>query len=165
MKTIHFFFAFLAMILAGFGAHAQSGIITTVAGGGTAGIGDGGAATNAQFNRPQGIAIDASGNMYVADEYHQSIRKVNTYGVITTIAGNSLDSAGGFSGDGGAATNAVFSHPCGVAVDHLGNIYVTDYLNNRVRKIDYSGIITTVAGNGIAGYSGDGGPATNAELF
>ena len=140
-----------------------SGIITTVAGNGTWGYsGDGGPATNASFWQPWGVAVDASGNLYIADSADRRIRKVDTYGIITTVAGNG---AGGYSGDGGPATNASLCAPLGVAVDASGNLYIADWCNQRIRKVDTSGIITTVAGNGAGGYSGDGGPATNASLW
>jgi gliding motility-associated-like protein len=136
-----------------------SGIITTVAGGGSSGLGDGGQATDAEFSAPNAVIVDAAGNMYIADEYDLRIRKVNTAGIITTIAG------GGFSGlgDGGQATAAELSNPVGVVFDAAGNLYIADYSNNRIRKINTSGIIYTVAGGGSSGL-GDGGQATNAEL-
>ena len=90
------------------------------------------------------------------------IRKVGTNGIITTVAGNGTH---GYSGDGGAATNAELYDPSGVAVDATGNLFIADYGNNRIRKVGTNGIITTVAGNGTDGYSGDGGAATNAELY
>jgi sugar lactone lactonase YvrE len=139
-----------------------SGIITTVAGNGTAGYsGDGGAATAAKLNEPFRVAVDSSGNIYIADTYNYRVRKVNTSGIITTVAGNGT---AGYSGDGGVATAANISYPVGITVDSSGNIYITDLDNYRVRKINTSGIITTVAGNGTAGYSGDGGAATAAKL-
>ena len=139
-----------------------SGIITTVAGNGTAGYsGDGGPATNARLCWPSDVAVDASGNLYIADWYNHRIRKVDTSGIITTVAGNGTAS---YSGDGGPATNASLRYPHGVAVDVNGNLYIADYDNHRIRTVDPLGIITTVAGNGTEGYSGDGGPATNARL-
>jgi RHS repeat-associated protein len=136
-----------------------SGIITTVAGNGYDGFsGDGGPATDAGFN-PRGLAMDSAGNIFIADWFNHRVRKVNTSGIITTVAGNGYD---GFSGDGGPATNASLSMPYGVAVDNAGNIFIADQSNYRIRRVDTSGIITTVAGNGYGGFSGDGGPATDA---
>src|ERR1019366_2090274 len=123
--------------------------------------GDGGAATNASLYYPFGVAFDASGNLYIADYDNTRIRKVDTNGIITTVAGNGSN---GFSGDGGAATNASIRLPSGVAFDASRNLYIADYGNNRIRKVDTNGIITTVAGNGSATYAGDGGAATNASL-
>ena len=138
-----------------------SGTITTVAGNGTAAYsGDGGAATAAQLNQPHGIAIDALGNLYISERVNNSIRKIDGSGIITYVAGRG--SAG--LGDHGPATSATLEHPHGIAVDSEGNVYVADYHNNRIRKIDIGGTITTVAGNGTWGNSGDGGPATEAGL-
>jgi uncharacterized protein (TIGR03437 family) len=141
---------------------ASGGIITTVAGGSFAAYdGDGGPATSAHINFPQGIAVDAAGNFYFSDSGNLRIRKVTTDGKITTIAGNgSL----GYQGDGVAALNAFFGDPAALAVDKLGNLYVADTDNGMIRKIDLNGIITTVAGTGTNGYSGDGGSATKAML-
>jgi len=143
---------------------AQYQAIYTIAGNATAGYsGDLGRATSAQLNSPEGIAIDASGNQFIADNENNCIRKVtgNT-GLISTIAGNGT---AGFSGDGGQATSAQLNHPTGIALDASGNIYIADYRNYRVRKIDSgTGIITTIAGSGKFGHSGDGGQATLAEL-
>ncbi len=142
---------------------ASTGVITTVAGNGTAGYsGDGGAATSAELNYPTAVAVDAYGNIYIADNSNERVRKVTvSTGIITTIAGNGNL---GYSGDGGAATSAELDLPLSVAVDSSGNIYIADF-GNRVRKVTVSsGIITTVAGDGTAGYSGDGGAATSAEL-
>ena len=201
---------------------AATGIITTVAGNGTAGfLGDGGQATSAELKGPQGVSVDSAGNLYIADYGNFRIRKVNVAtGIITTVAGNGsgvysgdggaatsaglvapgevyVDSVGnlyitdyngcrirkvsagtgimttvagtgtvGYSGDGGAATSAALHSPGGVALDSAGNLYITDQKNNRIRKVSAStGIITTVAGNGTQGFSGDGGPATSAELY
>ena len=143
---------------------STSGIITTVAGNGNAGFsGDGGPAISAQLaNPPGGVAVDASGNLYIADANNNRVRKVSTSGIITTVAGNG---ASGFAGDGGQATSAQLSQPQGVAVDSSGNLYIADSNNNRVRKVSVStGVITTLAGNGAGGQSGDGGQATNAQL-
>jgi sugar lactone lactonase YvrE len=139
-----------------------SGEITTVAGAGTAGFsGDGGPATLAQFNLPMGLALDPAGNLYIADLFNSRIRRVDTAGVISTVAGSAF---AGFGGDGGPATSAFLNEPFGVAVDLSGNLYVADGTNMRIRKVDTSGTITTLAGNGTDGFSGDGGPAINAAL-
>jgi hypothetical protein len=139
-----------------------NGIISTFAGNGTQGYtGDGGAATAAELNYPTGVAFDAVGNVYIADEQNNVIRMVNTSGIITTAVG------GGSSGlgDGGNATDAELTDPRGVALDVVGNLYISDLASNRIRKVTTSGIITTVAGNGTVGFSGDGGQATAAELY
>ncbi len=144
---------------------AITGIITTVAGNGSYGFaGDGGPAVSASLKQPTGIAIDAGGNLYIADYYNSRIRKVDaSTGVITTIAGNG---SVGFGGDGGPAVSANIQLPTGVAVDAGNNVYIADEFNHRIRKVDaLTGIITTIAGNGIAGFSGDGGLAISAELF
>ena len=139
-----------------------AGVITTVAGTGEWGYsGDGGPATNAQLQRPRGVAVDGLGNLYIADSDNHCVRRVDTAGVITTVAGTG---ARGYSGDSGPATSAQLRSPQGVAVDGLGNLYVADYLNHRVRRVDAAGVITTVAGTDERGYSGDGGPATSAQL-
>jgi len=138
-----------------------SGVITTIAGNGTLGFsGDGGQATAANINT-SGITIDSNGNIFMAEATSYRIRKINTSGIISTIAGNGTQ---GFSGDGGQATNAKLNNPTGVALDGLGNLYIDDNYNLCIRKINTSGIITTIAGNGIQGFNGDGGYATNAEL-
>jgi trimeric autotransporter adhesin len=140
------------------------GIITTVAGDGTTGYkGDGGLATSAGLYYPQGVAVDASGNIYIADTVNHRIRLVTkSTGIITTVAG---DGTIEYKGDGGLATSAGLYFPYGVAVDASGNIYIADYYNHRIRLVTKStGIITTVAGDGIAGYTGDGGLATSAGL-
>jgi sugar lactone lactonase YvrE len=143
---------------------ASTGIITTVAGNGTAGYsGDGGAATSAELYYPTGVALDAAGNIYIADIGNNLIRKVTvSTGDISTVAGNHTE---GYSGDGGPATKAEMNSPYDVAVDTSGNIYISDSNNYRIREVTAStGIITTVAGTGVGGYSGDGGPATNAKI-
>ena len=139
-----------------------NGNISRVAGNGVAAYaGDGGQATLASLNFPLGIAIDASGNIYVADTGNYAIRKITKSGIITTVAGNG---ASGFAGDGGPAAGARFDLPSDVAVDVFGNIYVADSGNNRVRRIDTNGTITTIAGTGGNSYSGDNGPAAAATL-
>jgi hypothetical protein len=137
--------------------------INTFAGTGTGGFsGDGGPATSAQLQNPGGVAVDASGSLYVADALNHRVRKVDGSGTITTVAGTGI---GGFSGDGGQATSAELNYPYGVAIDSDGNLYIGDTYNGRVRKVDGSGTITTVAGTGAFGFSGDGGAATSAELY
>ncbi|HAO79346.1 MAG TPA: hypothetical protein DCQ92_10275 [Verrucomicrobia subdivision 3 bacterium] len=141
---------------------STNGVMTTVAGTGVPSFsGDGGAATNARIYSPEGVALDASGNLYIADTGNNRIRKVDTNGIITTVAGKS---SLGFSGDGGAATNATLYNPYGIMVDTNGNLFIADTGNNRVRKVDTNGIITTVAGKSSATFSGDGGAATNAGV-
>ncbi|MBU6402748.1 MAG: hypothetical protein KGS61_20705, partial [Verrucomicrobia bacterium] len=138
------------------------GTITTVAGNGTQGFaGDGGLAIDATMTGPSGVAVDAAGNVFIADSWNHRIREVDTNGIITTVAGNG---AGGYSGDGGAATNASLKYPGGLAVDRAGNLFIADAGNNRVRKVDTRGVMTTVAGDGRFTYAGDGGAATNASL-
>jgi len=144
-------------------ASAQSGIITTVAGNGTAGCsGDGGPATSAELNAPAGIAVDATGNLFIADTDNKRVRKVSVSGVISTVAGGGALS---FSGAGGPATSVWLTGPAGVAVDASGNMFIPDSNNNMVFKVSAAGIITFFAGNGYAGFSGDGGPATSALLY
>ena len=153
-----------------FGNHVRkitpSGTITTVAGNGTRGYtGDGGGATSAEIDFPGGLALDAAGNLLISsgDDGNgdlSAIRKVAPNGMITTVAGNGIP---GYSGDGGPAVNATVNLPTGLAIAPNGDLYFADQLNHRIRKIS-NGIITTIAGNGTAGFSGDGGPATAAEL-
>jgi trimeric autotransporter adhesin len=143
----------------------STGIITAMAGNETVGYsGDGGQATSATFISPNGVAVDASGNIYIADTYNHRIRLVTTStGIITTVAGNGTR---GYIGDGGLATSATFISPYGVAVDASGNIYISDSGNHRIRLVTKStGIITTMAGKGSFGDSGDGGLATSAKLY
>jgi uncharacterized protein (TIGR03437 family) len=139
-----------------------AGVISTIAGNGTAGSGgDGGAATSAQLHSPQGIAVDASGGIYISDTQNARVRKISN-GTINTVAGSGT---AGYGGDGGAATSAQLNTPAGLAVDGAGNLYIADFSNNRVRKVTFpGGTITTLAGNGLAGYTGDGGAASNAQL-
>jgi sugar lactone lactonase YvrE len=141
---------------------SSNGTIATVAGNGTQGYsGDNGAATSAELHLPIGVAVDSAGNLYIADTYNQRVRKVSN-GTITTVAGNGT---AGYSGDNGPATSAELDYPWAVAVDSAGNLYIADYGNNRIRKVSSNGTITTVAGDGTAGYKGDNGPATSAELY
>jgi len=139
------------------------GVITTIAGNGTLGYsGDGGPATQATLHYPTAVSSDPSGNVYIADGYNSVIRMVDTAGNIHTVAGNGT---WGFSGDGGPATSAQLSRtPEAVCVDGNGNLYVADTSNYRVRKVDSTGTITTYAGNGLSGNSGNGGPATSAAI-
>jgi uncharacterized protein (TIGR03437 family) len=142
---------------------AASGIITTVAGTGTAvSSGDGGAATSAGLILPIRCVVDSSGNLFIVDQGAHVIRKVTTGGTITTYAG--VNNSPGFSGDGGPATQAQMNNPTADTFDGAGNLYVTDQSNQRIRKIDTSGNITTVAGNGNIAFSGDAGLATLASL-
>jgi sugar lactone lactonase YvrE len=147
-----------------------AGTITTFAGGGNPippDVGDDGPATSARLQNPDGVAVDGQGNVYIADRDQMRVRKVNAAGIITTIAG---DGTQGEGGDGGPATSAQLRFPHGLAVDGQGNLYIADYQNQRVRKVNAAGIITTVAGTGYFGICspnlvcGDGGPATSATL-
>jgi sugar lactone lactonase YvrE len=142
-----------------------SGIITTVAGSSRlAGpLGDGGPATKARLGFPAQLALDAKGNLFIADQFNQRIRKVDAAGIITTVAGGGSPAAG--RGDGGPAIAVSFQLPTGVAVDPLGSIYISEGVEGTIRKVDAAGIITTVAGGGQpADGVGDGGPATQARL-
>jgi len=138
---------------------ATTGVLTLVAGNGTYGFsGDNGPATNAQLNGPVGVTLDSAGDLYIADQGNNCIRKVSG-GVITTVAGNGTL---GFSGDNGPAVSARLDFG-GVAVDPAGNVYIADSGTSRIRKVS-NGVIATVAGNGTFGFSGDNGPATSAQL-
>ena len=137
----------------------SSGVITTVAGGGSSGLGDNGPATSAQLYIPTGVAVDSAGNLYIAD--YDRVRKVSN-GVITTVA--ETGTHGPSSGDNGPATSASLFSPTGIAVDSAGNLYIADTGNSRIRKVS-NGVITTVAGTGGYGFSGDNGPAASAQLF
>ena len=141
---------------------STSGIITTFAGNGTAGFVDNVPATDAEFGTPTGVVVDRAGNVYISDNNNHCIRKVDaTTGIITTVAGTGF---AGYSGDGGPATNAQLNHPYDVAVDGLGNLYISDGDNYCIRMVDALGNISTVAGNGTLGFSGDGGPAVDAQM-
>ena len=142
---------------------SPDGIITTAAGGGNPadGLGDGGPATQARLIDPHEIAFGPDGSLYIADSGNHRIRRVGPDGIITTVAGNGGYS---FSGDGGPATQAQLNYPCGVAVGPDGSLYIGDSGNCRVRVVSPDGIITTAAGNGGYSFSGDGGPATQADL-
>ena len=140
---------------------AQTNPITPVAGTGTPGVGgDGGTATSAPLASPFGVAVDGGGNLFIADQGFSRIRKVSPAGVITTVAGTGKYGVGG---DGGAATSAQLADPMGVAVDGSGNLFIADRNSSRIRKVSASGVITTVAGTGAPGFSGDGGAATSAQ--
>jgi sugar lactone lactonase YvrE len=145
------------------------GLINTVVGNSPIGTsvddgeltGDGGPAREASLQEPTAIAFDGAGNLYIADRDNHAIRRVDAGGIITTVAGSGDR---GFAGDDGPATEAELSRPQGVAVDGAGNIYISDSENNRIRRVDASGVITTIAGTGQPGYSGDGGPALEATI-
>jgi sugar lactone lactonase YvrE len=145
------------------------GFINTVVGSGPIGTssddgeltGDGGPAIEASLQEPTAIAFDGAGNLYIADRDNHAIRRVDPSGTITTVAGSGER---GFAGDDGPAIEAELSRPHGVAVDGVGNIYISDSDNHRIRKVDTSGVITTIAGTGEPGYSGDGGPALDAMI-
>ncbi len=139
--------------------NAETGIISKVAGGGL-NSGDGGLATSAMIF-PDGIWVDPAGNLFIADGLDNRVRKVDSAGIITTVAGNGLQ---GFSGDGGPAKSAALNSPSNVVTDRSGNLYIADKANNRVRKVDRAGIITTIAGNGVCGFSGDGSQAVSASV-
>lgn len=143
---------------------AVGGAISTVAGNGRQGFsGDGGAATAASIDSPSGLAVDAAGNLYIADTHNHRVRRVAAAtGVITTIAGTGAEA---FSGDDAAATAAALALPHGLSIDGGGNLYIADTANHRIRRIDaVTHAITTVAGDGVQGFAGDGGPAVSAEL-
>jgi RHS repeat-associated protein len=151
---------------------SPGGNISTVAGTGssdsTGGYGDGGAATFARV-RPYSLAVDASGSLYISDRHAHRVRKVNTSGVISTVAGSGAPSSPGFSGDGGAATSAKLSGPRGVAISGSGELYIADTGNGRVRKVDAGGTIGTIAGSGSSGVAfvtdlGDGDGATGSTV-
>ena len=134
------------------------------AGNGTCGYaGDGGAASASEIQTPGDVTVDGAGNLYIADSGNHLIREVDRNGTISTVAGN-FGLGAGFSGDGGPATSAKLNFPSGIAVDVAGNLYIADTHNSRIRKVDLSGIITTVAGSNSTGFSGDGGAATSATL-
>lgn len=142
---------------------STAGVITTVAGNGTVGYGgDGAQAVDASLNYPQGLAMDAAGNLYVADRDNHRVRKIAPDGVISTVAGTGVR---GYSGDGMPATRSLLDYPTGVALDSLGNLYIADTFNSRIRVVTPDGSIWTVAGSGAFGEGGDGGPAGNATLL
>jgi trimeric autotransporter adhesin len=141
---------------------APGGTITTVAGTGVQGYtGDGGQAISATLGRPVAVTLDVAGNLYYVDSVDQCVRRIDTNGIISTVAGNGVQA---FSGDGGLAVSASLAFPLGIALDSKGNMYVADANNNRIRMINSSGIISTVAGGANGGFSGDGGLAVSASL-
>ena len=168
-RPSHFFALLMVVLLASWrpldAQLVQVNSISTVAGtpGSQGDSGDGGKATGAKFEIPFGILVDRAGDIFIVDPGNNNVLKIAaSTGIITTVAGNGTR---GFSGDGGAATSAELNQPQAVALDAAGNMYITDTINSRVRKVDATtGIITTVAGNGSVTSSGDGGPATNAGL-
>ena len=142
----------------------STGTITTIAGTGESWFGgDGGPAVQARLDSPLGVAVDSGGNIFIADTDNHRIRKVDSAGTITTIAGAG-GNVYGFGGDGGPAVQARLYRPGGVAVDSTGNLYIADTRNNRIRKVDSTGTITTIAGTGVSGFGGDGGAAVQAGL-
>src|SRR5262245_14288172 len=135
---------------------------TTIAGTGAAGFsGDRGPAVSAQLRNPVAVVVDAAGNLYIADSVDHRIRRVTPVGTINTFAGNGIRS---FGGDGGLATSAQLNAPAGLALDKTGNLYIADSGNASIRRVTPDGRISTIAGNGTAGFSGDGGPARSAQL-
>ena len=169
IRYVHLAFIVVLAFVYPSGAEAQK-IIITVAGNGAEGYhGDSGKALNCEIHWPEAVALDDSNNFYIADADNNVIRKVyGATGKIATIVGTGFeagDGLGGFGGDGGPATAAQLSYPSGIAVEPLGNIFIVDQRNNRIRKVDNTGNINTIAGSGFQGYSGDGGAATNAALY
>lgn len=143
---------------------SSSGIINNIAGGSSGGFsGDGGPGGSATLRSPKDFEIDGAGNIYISDYGNNRVRKLNTVGIISTIAGNNL-AVNGYYGDGLNAFLAEFDQPIAITNNGANTIYIADINNNRIRKVSPSGIITTFAGNGIAGFAGDGGVATNAEI-
>ncbi len=139
-----------------------SGIIKTFAGTGTPGYGgDNGSALSAMFNGPNGLSTDKYGNLYVADQYNSAIRKIDTSGIITTVAGTGT---AGYNGENIPATSAMLNNPTCVIVDDSGKLYIADIFNERLRVVKTLGMITSIAGTGAQGYSGDNGPATAATF-
>jgi uncharacterized protein (TIGR03437 family) len=139
-----------------------TGIITTIAGTSEQGfVADGVAANTAPLNSPGEICVNLAGDLFIADTGNHRVRKIGADGIISTVAGSG---SAGFSGDGGPATSARLSSPAGVVMDNAGNLYIDDTGNNRIRKVNVGGTMTTLAGNGTAGNSGDGGPASAAQL-
>ena len=145
---------------------AATGIISTIAGGGEKY--EDGVATDAALNSPEFVAVDRNGNVYLSEPGIHIVRKVTPAGQIQTIVGsvgNYRNAVGGYGGDGGPATQARLNSPQGLTVDHLGNLYITDQGNYRVRRVSPDGVITTVAGSGLSGSTGDGGSATAARMY
>ena len=145
-------------------SYAQTTVINTIAGTNLGGYnGEGSPAVTKELLKPFGVAVDAAGNVYIADTYNHRVRKVTPAGVISTIAGTG-SILPPYNGDGIAATTANLNYPYGVAVDAAGNVYIADSYNNRIRKVNTAGIISTIAGSGVSGYSGDGAAAISATL-
>ncbi len=137
-----------------------SGIITTIAGTGVGGFsGDGGQATAAKLANPDDVAVDNNGNIFINDVGNGRVRKINKYGIISTVAGSGL----GYNGNAGPAT-AMQIWASGIALDAAGELFIADGNNELIRKVDLSGYMTTIGGSGYTGYTGNGGPATAAEL-
>src|SRR5260221_8621169 len=156
-----------ASLVAGFPAFIRplcwaQGIITTVAGGGGFFRGDGDAAVRALLGQVEGVAVDRAGNIFATDFDHHLVVKISPDGILTVVAGNGI---AGFSGDGGPGNRASLHTPLAVATDAAGNLYIADSGNQRIRRVTLDGKITTVAGNGQSGFSGDGGPATSASFL
>jgi len=163
IRPVGLFLGMVALAVpAGASAAVPAPTLKLLAGTGVPGyLGDGGPAVGAQFDAPMGVAVDAAGDVLVADLSNR-IRKITPDGVVTTVAGSGI---AGFAGDGGPATNAQLNHPTGVVVDATGGILIADQHNYRIRRVDPSGTITTVAGTGFSGYGmGDGEPAVNVGL-
>jgi hypothetical protein len=156
---IRIIFSFMFCSQLSFNCFAQSGIITTYAGSGSPENVT--PASTKIFDNPGSIAPDNIGGFYFAGYYRNSIYHVTADGLFGLAAGVGIP---GYSGDGGQANSAQLNHPSSLAVDSAGNIYIADSQNHRIRKVTPGGIITTIAGNGIGGYSGDGGPATSAQI-
>src|SRR5262249_20298567 len=141
----------------------SAGTLKIAAGNGVAGFsGDNGPATSAKLNHPVPVAVDAAGNLLIADQVNQVIRKVSPAGIVTSLARTHVTA--GYTADGGAAKSAQLNDPVGVAVDASGNVYIADSLNNVVREVSTAGTITPFAGTGTADYTGDGKQATSATL-
>ena len=161
MKAKILIFILGILVFSNHQTNAQSFIISTIAGDSVQGYsGDGGPATSAEVSGIEGIITDNLGNIYFSDD--NRIRKIDASGLISTIA--NVDDSAGYNGDGIQATAAKLYQPSGIAVDDNGNVYIADVNNNRIRKIDKTGMISTLAGNGSKGYSGDGMAATASEL-
>lgn len=144
--------------------YGQLQVISTIAGNSSVApgySGDGGAASASLLNHPASVATDAAGNIYVADFANHVVRKISTSGIITTFAGNGT---AGYTGDGAAATAAMLSGPTGLATDVAGNLYIADAVGNVIRRVSATGVISTFAGTGSGGYSGDLGAATAAQI-
>ncbi|KAG2394121.1 hypothetical protein C9374_003885 [Naegleria lovaniensis] len=141
---------------------STSGIISTIAGTGDAGLfGDGGPATSAHLFHPSQVHVTSNGEVYIMDRLNHRLRRINTLGIISTIVGTTI----GYSGDQDVATNAQFSNPTGFHISPIGEIFISDYSNQRIRKVSLQGIVSTVAGNGSSGFSGDFSNALSATMY